>query len=35
VSVCRASGGIAVFNGMVQYRRHRSVCKAAEFDCTK
>jgi hypothetical protein len=34
VSVCRARGGSAVFNGMVQYRRHHTIFPAAEFDCT-
>jgi hypothetical protein len=34
VSICRSRGGNAVFNGMVQYRRHHTVFPAAEFDCT-
>jgi hypothetical protein len=34
VSICRSRGGTAVFNGMIQYRRHHTVYPAAEFDCT-
>jgi hypothetical protein len=40
VSICRARGGNAVFNGMVQYHRHEdnppyhTVLRAAGFDCT-
>jgi hypothetical protein len=34
MSICRSRGGTAVFNGMIQYRRHHTVYPAAEFDCT-
>ena len=34
VGICRGRGGNAVFNGMVQYRRHHTIFPAAEFDCT-
>jgi hypothetical protein len=33
-SICRGRGGNAVYNGMIQYRRHRKSYPAVEFDCT-
>jgi hypothetical protein len=33
-SICRGRGGNAVYNGIIQYRRHRTIYPAVEFDCT-